>query len=322
MTLILALTNLQQVVLLSDRRVTSNGKLIDDNDDESNKAAVLDCRNARLAVAYTGLARAGKFFTNRWLPEALMDSAAPDFLMEPTIERFRQRATRDFASIPVNRPSDKRLSVVLAGYCYDDTPPRAYCWLVSNFEKIDDKEPPRQEPTDVFSAQYYRDKRPIEEESHLLLAVGVYRAISERDFESLGTLLRQNKPSKAIIGKGLEVIRAAAESPQSKQLIGKQCTSITLPSNPDEDVIGEYHSAKQVHSLYYPSFIKARGDGSGTYAAADPMFEYRDANDQPLPVSVRKVGRNDICPCDSGLKYKNCHGRRDKNEEQDLYIML
>jgi preprotein translocase subunit SecA len=24
---------------------------------------------------------------------------------------------------------------------------------------------------------------------------------------------------------------------------------------------------------------------------------------------VARVGRNDPCPCDSGKKYKNCHGR-------------
>ena len=27
------------------------------------------------------------------------------------------------------------------------------------------------------------------------------------------------------------------------------------------------------------------------------------------PASVRKVGRNDPCPCGSGKKYKSCHGR-------------
>jgi preprotein translocase subunit SecA len=29
-----------------------------------------------------------------------------------------------------------------------------------------------------------------------------------------------------------------------------------------------------------------------------------------MPVRVDKqVGRNDPCPCGSGLKYKNCHGK-------------
>ena len=27
-----------------------------------------------------------------------------------------------------------------------------------------------------------------------------------------------------------------------------------------------------------------------------------------IPAGVAKVGRNDLCPCGSGLKYKRCHG--------------
>jgi hypothetical protein len=303
MTLILALANPQQVVLLSDRRLTRNEHVIKD---KSNKAAAFACRNARLAAAYTGLAQVGGLLTERWLPEALMESAAPDFLMEPTIGRFRERATRGFARIRVSRPSDKRLTVMLAGYCYDDTPPRCYCWLVSNFEGIDGRQPPCEEPSEEFRAQYCRDKRPIAEETHILLAVGVDRAISESGFESLRTLLRENRPAQALVGKGVEVVRAAAESAHSSQLIGKQCTSIVLPSNPDEDTIGEYHSAKVAYRRYYPSFITARGDGSGVYAIADPLLEASDAN-QSLLLSVPKVGRNHPCPCGSGLKYKECH---------------
>jgi preprotein translocase subunit SecA len=30
---------------------------------------------------------------------------------------------------------------------------------------------------------------------------------------------------------------------------------------------------------------------------------------QPVVRSEEKVGRNDPCPCGSGKKYKNCHGR-------------
>jgi len=31
-------------------------------------------------------------------------------------------------------------------------------------------------------------------------------------------------------------------------------------------------------------------------------------NHQPVR-NDHKVGRNDLCPCGSGLKYKNCHGK-------------
>lgn len=29
----------------------------------------------------------------------------------------------------------------------------------------------------------------------------------------------------------------------------------------------------------------------------------------PKPIKVEKVGRNDPCPCGSGIKFKKCHGR-------------
>jgi preprotein translocase subunit SecA len=38
--------------------------------------------------------------------------------------------------------------------------------------------------------------------------------------------------------------------------------------------------------------------------------------EKPQPVHVeKKVGRNDPCPCGSGKKYKNCHGKLDNQSE-------
>lgn len=304
MTLILAMGNRQQVVLVSDRRLTRNGVLFED---ESNKASVIFCKDARLAVAYTGLAQLGNFQTRRWLPEVLMDSAAPDFLMIPTIERFTERATRDLANINVSKPQDKHLSVVFAGYCYDETPPRCYCWLVSNFEWFGDQRPPELS-ADKFMVFYYRDKRPREENFDILLPAGVPNAVRQKDYESLHALLHENKPAQAIVGKGIDAIRTAAASARD-QLIGKQCNSIILPSNPEEQALFDYHSAKVATRHYLPSYINARGDGSGVYSIADGWFESRSADDHALVLSVPKVGRNHPCPCRSGLKYKKCHGR-------------
>jgi len=41
-----------------------------------------------------------------------------------------------------------------------------------------------------------------------------------------------------------------------------------------------------------------------------PLPKGTDGNQQKKqPVTVEKIGRNDPCPCDSGKKYKKCHGR-------------
>jgi preprotein translocase subunit SecA len=48
-------------------------------------------------------------------------------------------------------------------------------------------------------------------------------------------------------------------------------------------------------------FAPALAGGNGTVRAAA-----RNPND---PTSWGKVGRNEVCPCGSGKKYKHCHGR-------------
>jgi preprotein translocase subunit SecA len=54
---------------------------------------------------------------------------------------------------------------------------------------------------------------------------------------------------------------------------------------------------------------KEQYPGAGSMEAA----RQASANQNPQPrtpiVAAPKVGRNDPCPCGSGKKYKNCHGR-------------
>lgn len=90
MTLALALLNSDQVVVLADRRVTPTrgGK----PEDESNKMAVFNCRDGRLAVAFAGLAQVGRNRTALWLLDLLDKASAPDCLMGPTVERLTSLA--------------------------------------------------------------------------------------------------------------------------------------------------------------------------------------------------------------------------------------
>ena len=49
------------------------------------------------------------------------------------------------------------------------------------------------------------------------------------------------------------------------------------------------------------------GDGAGRLPVQTNQTQERS---RPQPVHVeKKVGRNDPCPCGSGKKYKNCHGK-------------
>ena len=53
--------------------------------------------------------------------------------------------------------------------------------------------------------------------------------------------------------------------------------------------------------------------GINPYAAVPPsQRQLRTNREEPAPAAkpaAAAVGRNDPCPCGSGKKYKNCHGR-------------
>jgi hypothetical protein len=311
MTLIIGLGNQDQVVLISDRRLSSNGKVYED---ESNKASTFVCMDARLAVAFTGLAKAGSFLTRRWLLEALLESAKPDYMMRSTIIRLRDRATRDFAKLTNIRKQDKRLTIVLAGYCYDEEPPRCYLYQISNFEGFDDNQSPLAQASDKFSVYCMRESRPAVIPPAIVLVAGAYQALSQKHVNTLGTLLREKRPPPALVDRGVEILREVAKSEKSRNLIGTQCTSIVLPSDPALSPLGNYHSSKPTHKTYLPSHVVARGAQGGSLIIDSPEFYVEDSSGTPEILNVPKVGRNWPCPCGSGKKYKKCHGQTVSNK--------
>lgn len=52
-----------------------------------------------------------------------------------------------------------------------------------------------------------------------------------------------------------------------------------------------------------PAALAAAAGGEAAVAAADEEAH------TPFVRDGRKVGRNEPCPCGSGKKYKQCHGR-------------
>jgi hypothetical protein len=303
MTLIIGAVNRQQAVLVSDRRVTCDGRLVED---ESNKAATLICRDAIMVMAFTGLARLGPFLTRRWLLEAFSEAAMPDSLIKPMIDRFAKLARDRFAGLSVRKPSDKRLSVLCVGYEYDDYGPRALSALISNFEKWE--EPSAITPASEFSVSWIRERRPPEPSLAAVVTAGIDSAVSDEDVTSLRELLQANRPAEAIVGKSVDVIRSAADSPKAHNAIGKQCTSVILPSSLDEQVRSVYHSAVPARILHGVSHIEARGGEFGIFSTGDPEMEIH-VSGAPTVVAGPKLRRNQLCWCESGKKYKKCHGR-------------
>lgn len=307
MTLILSMLNRRQSVVVSDRRLSYGGVL---REDESNKAVTFGCDDARLAFAFTGLATAGTFRTNRWLLDALLESAKPDYLAIPTITRLAKRATEQFQSLLWVKAADRSLSVVCAGYVYDIAGPRGLLAVVSNFEKLDGS--PLEKPYGDFVVDWKLAKDDSDSEVWATAVFGMSKAVSDSDANALIGLLREDKPAKAIVGKAVEVIRRAADSPRGRKKIGKQCSSVVLPSDPRQDAQSEYHSMTPSTVAYHVSHVHATRDhGAWEIRGGESRVLHGDV---PLPIAGPKLRRNQPCWCGvltpdgRRIKYKKCHG--------------
>ena len=292
MTLIVALMAPAQAILVSDRRLTHNGQLVDD---EKNKATVLFCADGRMALAITGLAQVGRFETSRAVLRLLAQAAQPDHLLLPTIQRFAIAMSDEIKK--VNVPAkQKHLQVVFAGYRYNYEQSTATPVLGQVTNVADRSGALQESATKEFLLWTPRNPYGI-------FGFGMTAGVAPADRTKLKELLRQGKPASALVEKTVDTIRNAADSPRSKNMVGKQCMSIVVPLR--GAVIANYHSAAAKNTMYLPSYVVSTPTASLTNEGASVEQQHTSA----APLVIPKVGRNHPCPCGSGMKYKRCHGR-------------
>ena len=70
-------------------------------------------------------------------------------------------------------------------------------------------------------------------------------------------------------------------------------------------------------ALLYKNMVGADADWLYNLPQWEPIFSeekrkelYKEQKRSKTIVKPHKIGRNDPCPCGSGKKYKNCHGRK------------
>ena len=302
MTLILALCNSDQAIQVSDRRLSWQGKLVDD---ESSKAGLLTSSNARLAFGFAGLARYGRFCTHDWLLDALVDSGSPECSTKEVLERLRTRLSDTFRLHPALRAShraDRRLSIMFSGYLDHWSPPLAASAILTNYQDFR-RGQDEAEAWDEFRLEFASERRPFDGEPTLIQRIGNWRAMTKGDLTALRGLLEDRKPSKAIIGKAVELVQHMADRPAANNTIGKQLSVINIPRDPQLPVRSGYYSAVNTDVTYFADGVSMTPQGSWAHKRM-LLAKVRGTADSPFVVP--KVGRNHPCPCGSGEKYKRC----------------
>jgi preprotein translocase subunit SecA len=107
------------------------------------------------------------------------------------------------------------------------------------------------------------------------------------------------------------------DSEVNKDIVSFLCHSaIPNVNNPSEIREGREEKTDMSKFRVRKDEMVGAGNGSPSNAKAAPQEgggDYYDPSAAPVkqaPIKVGpKIGRNDLCPCGSGKKYKNCHGR-------------
>jgi hypothetical protein len=220
------------------------------------------------------------------------------------VERLKERAERDITPL---RVQDRRLSITGVGYLYPNGSPRLVFFRLSNFESAEANPQVADSADSKFHLWTWIAKE--NESSARLRHVSGWNSIpstATEPWSEVWELLGMEKPPKAIVSRITKVIRLTADDRKTKGMVGRQCMSIIIPSDPSVVPIGEYHADAVKATAYVPGRIEARGGQFGVFAMTDAQFGTADGKS---PFVVPQVSRNRPCPCGSGKKYKYCHGR-------------
>jgi preprotein translocase subunit SecA len=87
-----------------------------------------------------------------------------------------------------------------------------------------------------------------------------------------------------------------------KQDVVKVVLTVTVRNEQDVQAVEEAAPVSNVQYQHagYDEALASGPSSDGDVALAPPP---------PFTRAGEKVGRNDLCPCGSGKKYKHCHGR-------------
>ena len=128
--------------------------------------------------------------------------------------------------------------------------------------------------------------------------------LAEMDYLRKGIGLRgyaQKNPKQEYKREAFEMFTAMLE--RIKHEVVTILARVELKTEDDVDELQQARSQEQEMEFNHPSV----GEENVDQGAQDDANNI--VNDEPFVRDGRKIGRNEACPCGSGKKYKQCHGK-------------
>ena len=248
MTLLLSLSNRSYSIVLGDRRLAQPDGTV--GDDEANKLCVLFCDDARVTIAFTGLASYSHFTTQDWLRDTLYEIGKKTHTLADILRIFQAKASYMFAQI--SRAIGKRqpIAFLVSGFRYSPDA-QNICYVISNF----DSNAHTLSPTDKLDLHTLGAKHTPTVE-----AAGYTIAFTEKDREALQKMLSAGNPAPKVLRKAVQIMRRVSMDRKSRGFVGGQCNSGVVPQRPDTNVVATYHSVKPTFRAFGPDVVLAVTD--------------------------------------------------------------
>ena len=296
MTFAIVAANADQVIQVSDRRLTWNGVL---GTEAAIKAGHLLCDDASVLYCFAGLATIRSHSTSSWLLDALAESAKQNPLWRELIEIFAERASLYFlttAAIVELPPSHRRLTVMLTGYKTNGFVVNA---LVSNFQDfVNFIDYPEAQASFTVHAEI--SSVPAPQNPTTIQAIGTFRALTDADEAELRLMLEQRAPAEAIRQKAASLVQAISDRQRSAGTVGKRLNTARLDFKKPTMAVSGYISDLIENGISLIDQIDGRSYGTGLKISSFQLTA-------ESPVVFPKVHRNALCPCGSGKKFRFCH---------------
>lgn len=281
MTILVALANNEYALIVADRRTSSGSTIIDD---EFNKLCVLFCEDARVAIAFTGLASCQDLNTSEWIASTLNEISHISSTLHDLLYKLSYLLEEKFLKIGV---LDKRLSILICGFGYWGETPEPITYVISNFEVsgVADKK---------FTI------RRVQADDDIIVEFAGNTSVFARNCTSkLQELTLKKLKPQELLRFTVKHMQHTAGGFNATGSIGTQYNSAIIPALKDTAITTTYHSLFNSWAAYGPNVV---------IAGSIICLGYEIFSGTIL--AGQEIRKKDQCWCESGKQFRHCHMKK------------
>lgn len=282
MTLLLSIINDVYSILISDRRISSGTTIVDD---QYNKMCILCCDDARVSIAFTGIATSGSFDTSKFIMETLEQVEASSDKLSDMLEELRSRIGSALSKL---RLSGYPLTILVTGYRYDELGGVPCAFRISNVDS-----------EGRIEKEFFISGIAKSSGGQIIEFAGMTPAIPIGTYASLTEIARLTTDPRHALRRAVMALQKSAASKDAMRTIGQFCNSAIILRQVDTNIVSTFHAPKGAKMISGPNSIITKG-----------LYSYGNSMSSQKLLTGPEIRKREPCWCESGKRFKDCHMKK------------